>query len=122
MTSGITPSLHVHACETPDGLTVTVRVRLMACHERKIRMLANLRSDYPYQWQEFEVSNHDVKYPSSGTDCMLIFRINVIRYMCRKGGIPLLADNLPPWVINGMNQPDDAPGFFCEVGHSLCQS
>ena len=35
----------------------------MACHERKIRMLANLRSDYPYKWQEFEVSNHDMKYP-----------------------------------------------------------
>ena len=26
-------------------------------------MLANLRSDYPYLWQEFEVSNHGVIYP-----------------------------------------------------------
>ena len=35
----------------------------MACHERKIRMLAKLRSDYPYQRQESEVSNQDMKYP-----------------------------------------------------------
>ena len=35
----------------------------MACHERKIRMLAKLRSDYPYQGQEVEVSNQDMKYP-----------------------------------------------------------
>ena len=38
-------------------------LRIMACHERKIRMLANLRSDYPCLWQEFEVSNHDMIYP-----------------------------------------------------------
>ena len=37
--------------------------RLMACHERKIRMLAKLRSDYPYQRQESEVSNQDMKHP-----------------------------------------------------------
>ena len=37
-------------------------VRLRACHERKIRMLAKLRSDYPYQRQESEVSNQDMKY------------------------------------------------------------
>ena len=37
----------------------------MACHEseRKIRMLAKLRSDYPYQRQESKVSNQDMKYP-----------------------------------------------------------
>ena len=38
-------------------------VRLGACHERKIRILAKLRSHYPYQWQKFEVSNQDMKYP-----------------------------------------------------------
>ena len=26
-------------------------------------MLAKLRSDYPYHWQIFEVSNQDMKYP-----------------------------------------------------------
>ena len=36
---------------------------MRACHERKIRMFAKLRSDYPYQWYESEVSNHDMKYP-----------------------------------------------------------
>ena len=26
-------------------------------------MLAKLRSDYPYHWQNIEVSNQDMKYP-----------------------------------------------------------
>ena len=45
----------------PEDLHLLV-VRLRACHERKIRMMAKLRSDYPYQWQKFEVSNQDMKY------------------------------------------------------------
>ena len=43
-----------------------------ACHERKIRMFAKLRSDYPYQWYESEVSNHDMKYPYRRARTVLI--------------------------------------------------
>ena len=45
----------------------------MACHERKIRMLAKLRSDYPYQRQESEVSNQDMKYPYRRARTVLVY-------------------------------------------------
>ena len=55
--------MHQNDRRRPEDFFHLLVVRLRACHKRKIRILAKLRSDYPYQWQKFEVSNQDMKYP-----------------------------------------------------------